>query len=510
MSYFLKKSNKSPDVVKSKKKKSFRKFLNIFFLFVFFLLLFTSKWYQANFKGNTIDSVIFTLKAPIKGTNSDVLVSYALDVILLSLILSALVFILSILVPKVTMHIRNRCIRLYPQTLLILLVLIGLARYPIATISDLKVIDYIHSKMMEPTTLFEDHYVSPERALLKFPQTKRNLIYIILESMESTYSSTQYGGVKQKNLIPSLTSIALNNTSFSKGSDLTGVQEIFGTGWTIASLVAQTSGVPLVLPIDGNSYSRHSQFMPGIVALGDILHEQGYHQVFMIGSDGDFGGRKDYLQLHGNYEILDYNYAIDTHMIPEGYKVWWGYEDAKLYEFAKEELLHLSSQEKPFNFTMLTVDTHHVSGYVCDLCSNEYEEQYSNVIACADRQVGQFVEWLSQQPFYENTTIIIVGDHLSMDPAYFHDVPESYQRTMYNAIINPLAHAVKKDHRAFSMLDMFPTTLAALGVEIEGERLGLGTNLFSNQSTLLEKYGFEYVNEELRKNSAFYNEFFIQ
>ena len=31
----------------------------------------------------------------------------------------------------------------------------------------------------------------------------------------------------------------------------------------------------------------------------------------------------------------------------------------------------------------------------------------------------------------------------------------------------------------FSQFDMFPTTLAALGVKIEGNKLGLGVNLFS-------------------------------
>ena len=57
---------------------------------------------------------------------------------------------------------------------------------------------------------------------------------------------------------------------------------------------------------------------------------------------------------------------------------------------------------------------------------------------------------------------------------------------------------------------MFPTTLGALGVQIEGDRLGLGTNLFSATPTLAEEYGFEHVNYELQKNSDFYNSKFLQ
>ena len=57
----------------------------------------------------------------------------------------------------------------------------------------------------------------------------------------------------------------------------------------------------------------------------------------------------------------------------------------------------------------------------------------------------------------------------------------------------------------FTTLDMFPSTLAALGVKIDGERLGLGVNLFSDEQTLAEKYGYEYMFDELNKMSSFYN-----
>ena len=52
---------------------------------------------------------------------------------------------------------------------------------------------------------------------------------------------------------------------------------------------------------------------------------------------------------------------------------------------------------------------------------------------------------------------------------------------------------------------MFPTTLAAMGVEIPGDRLGLGTNLFSAKLTLTETFGYEKLDEEIQKNSDFYN-----
>ena len=60
-------------------------------------------------------------------------------------------------------------------------------------------------------------------------------------------------------------------------------------------------------------------------------------------------------------------------------------------------------------------------------------------------------------------------------------------------------------YREFATIDNFPTTLAALGVKIEGDRLGLGTNLFSDH-TLIERDGLDYVNEELQKASSWMDE----
>ena len=53
---------------------------------------------------------------------------------------------------------------------------------------------------------------------------------------------------------------------------------------------------------------------------------------------------------------------------------------------------------------------------------------------------------------------------------------------------------------------MYPTTIAALGATIEGDRLGLGTNLYSTRPTLYEELGKEYFDKEIMKNSRFYND----
>jgi phosphoglycerol transferase len=95
--------------------------------------------------------------------------------------------------------------------------------------------------------------------------------------------------------------------------------------------------------------------------------------------------------------------------------------------------------------------------------------------------------------------------------ADFWDDIGDYERRTYNCFIN-LPDTVNTDHvkwREFTTVDLFPTTLAALGVDIEGDRLGLGTNIFSNEQTLAEQMGIAELDSELSAYSKYYIENFV-
>lgn len=353
--------------------------------------------------------------------------------------------------------------------------------------------------------LYDVYYVDPSKAQITFPQNKKNLVYIFLESMEISDSDIQHGGGKDTNYIPELTDLALDNECFNGSSTmLNGAYPLGSTTWTAAGMVAQTSGVPLNAGM--NTYGDDGEeFLPGAYSTGQILEDNGYNNCLLIGSDKAFANRGKYFEEHGNFEICDYNWAIRTHRIPEDYFEWWGYEDEKLFDFAKDKLTELAAEDEPFNLTMLTVDTHFTDGYVCDLCENQYGQQYSNVLACSSRQLNSFIEWMQQQDFYKDTVIILSGDHLCMDSSYFQDMPDGYDRRTYVNVIN----SDKKytgEARVYTTMDMFPTTLSALGCTIEGDRLGLGTDLFSDTQTLAEKLGKDTFNYQLGLTSKYYNQ----
>lgn len=484
--------------------------LKYIFIFIIIILPVSAFWVVNTFNSVSFDQIIFHLMVPLEGTGNEMIINYLKNALTPTLILFALFVVSDLILRDTKIWVKfkssksKKGLRIKPSIMLTTFTLVLSTFFIINGVNALGIPQYIKTEMTN-SQIFENYYVDPKSVNITPPQEKRNLIYIFMESMETTYLSKELGGVQEENLIPNLTKLAEENISFSTSNVFNGAYPVPRTQWTIAGMVSQTAGIPLKIPIHGNDYVNYASFLPGAYSIGDYLKTQDYNQVLFIGSDAVFGGRKDYFKSHGDYKIWDYNTAIEKEKIPKDYHVWWGFEDKKLYEFAKEELIDLANQDKPFNFTMLTVDTHHVGGYVCDLCENEYEDQYANVIACADRQVYEFVRWIQSQDFYENTTIIISGDHDSMDPNFFDNIPNDYVRSVFNVIINSPIQPVQMKNRLFTVFDMYPTTLASLGYKIEGEKLALGTNLFSSEKTLLDIVGKNEIYPELDNNSLYYN-----
>ncbi len=467
------------------------------------LIFFLAKWYTSVYGQVGFDAVLFTLISNQSGVSSAFVLDIIFKTVLPSLLLSVGVgILLFFLVRKKTLYAIISCSISF--VLAISLLLLGSFEFEIP--------QYIQT-MIQKSVIFDEDYVKPTSDIIEFPEEKRNLIYIFMESMETTFFDKENGGAFDSNVISELCELAKNNVNFSQNGGVGGALTTNGSTWTIGAMVSHTTGVPLKMPASAeqNLYGNNEPFLPGITSLQNILAENGYHQSLMVGSDAKFGGRYEYYTQHGCEEIFDLYTAFDEDIVYKS-NDWWGFDDKTLIDYAKEKLTDISKGDKPFAFTMLTVDTHHVGGYKCELCGNEYEENYQNVYACASKQMSEFITWLQAQDFYENTTIIISGDHQSMDNDFMkRNIPDNYTRRIYNCIINPACEVKPENtkNRDFTTLDMFPTTLAAIGCKIEGERLGLGTNLFSGVETLTERYGFSRLNQEVSKTSVYYNKNFL-
>lgn len=511
---------------KIKVKKVLKIIIKILLVFLYLALLYLSlaliigtNWTLTNYGFDSFNQILYTLNTSVTKASTEVVHDFIFSVLLIPLfiVLGSFLFI------KIIRFLFRNCdviwdIKLFGKQVhlgrrLKLLCKGVFAFFPIILLcfsiyyilDGLYIFEYLSSSS-KTSDFIELEYVDPEKVNLEFPEQKRNLIYIYLESMEATYTDTSNGGAYKDNLIPELTTLAKENLNFSYNQKVGGAYALYGTTWTTGAIVASTAGVPIKTSLQPNSSEYYSQgVVDGAYSLGDILKDNGYHNYMMVGSDIEFGGRKVYLSTHGNYTMYDYYTAIEEGVIEEDYYVWWGLEDAILFDWAKEKITEASQQDEPFNFTLLTVDTHSGDGYTSDFCEDKFDIPYLNALYCSSSQIEQFVEWIQEQDFYENTTVILTGDHLSMNSSAFRNLPDDYMRSVYNVYINSAIDTDCNKDRIFSTFDYFPTTLASLGVKIQGNRLGLGTNLYSCKKTLSEIYGNSYINDNLAQKSTYYD-----
>lgn len=478
--------------------------LGILLVFVGSLCHFSAEWYIQEFGDTGFDSILFTLFSEKGGVSEEVVLRYLQIGLHPALLVTAGAIVLFVLLACFT----RWSWYLTAVSLAACIALCASAANTVKLPQYLK--DYAHASQ-----LFETEYVDPAKTEIVFPEEKRNLIYIMLESMETTFFSKEEGGALEQNVIPELYELAQENINFSHNDGVGGCNHSSGATWTSGAIVGHTAGIPLKMPFEiSNQYDVEMSMLPGISSIVEILKANGYHYTFMCGSNATYGARAQYFEQHGADQIIDYYTAVNEGITSEEYFDWWGLTDSDLYMYAQYKLEEIAEQGEPFAMTLLTVDTHAPSGYICSLCTDDYEEQYENVLACASYQLYDFLDWLTWQDFYENTTIIVVGDHLTMDNDYMlralGDNYGTYERHVYNCFINSVAEPVNEKNRVFTQFDLFPTTLAAMGANISGERLGLGTNLFSDMPTLAEEMGFDELDKELSRASEMYrNQFMI-
>ncbi|MCF0258460.1 MAG: LTA synthase family protein [Erysipelotrichaceae bacterium] len=367
---------------------------------------------------------------------------------------------------------------------------------------------------MTKSTFYKDNYVNPADVNVRFEGEKKNLIYIFCESMESSYADNEHGGFYDESLIPNMQRMSLLNNSFTDDNTVNGALCAESTGWTTAAILAQTSGTPMVyIEPHGQhngkqeDWTIEDRFLPSLETLGDILERNGYHNSFLCGSNALYGGRANYFQQNGNYTIYDHYFLKESGYLPENEEEWkcyWGNVDKYLFDAAKDLITQEAETGEPFNFTMLTVDTHFPDGYVCPDCEDVHHgDQMKNAIACSEKRVYQFVKWIQEQPFYEDTVVVVAGDHLTMAAGLGREL-KGFDRGVYFTILNGPEYNGPK--RTYTTMDIFPTVVSAVGATYDGNRLGLGTNLFSDEPTLVETMGIQNLNDQIPLGTDYFIE----
>ena len=256
----------------------------------------------------------------------------------------------------------------------------------------------------------------------------KNLVFVFLEGLERIYT--------EESIFPGLTP-NLNRLN-EEGWQLDNLIQVEGSGWTMAGIVSSFCGTPLLYEssVSGNEI-LFSRFLDNVTCLSDILNAAGYEQVYMGGASLAFAGKGDFLTTHNFDEVYGRDEMTSLLEDPD-YLGAWGLYDDSLFSLALRQFDRLAEGEKPFNMTLLTVDTHHPAGEPSPDCQHylAVDNSILHAVHCTDYLVGDFIDKLKQRPAFEETVIILVSDHLAMRNNAFSLFEGGYDRRLYFNVLN--------------------------------------------------------------------------
>lgn len=470
-----------------------KKFTLFILLFLSLLLFFSADWIEANFGVTSLDSIVFVLKTPITGVPYETMLSYAG----IAICAAAIAFVLTgfmIFLHQDILRPKSLCARLlcgFPMLLLAGAVANMGLQY--------EAVQYFNNET-NYSTFIDTHYAVVRPEAVKARGRQKNVVFLVLESMEN---STHDPALLSPPLTPRLAAIQNNALHFRR--HLAGP----GANWTIAGLTSYLFGIPLKIPLEDNSYDgKFGSFLPGAISVLEVLDEFGYDISVVMGSDSRFSGLNNLFESHArDPKIYDRSYFVSLTYDEGASMSRWGPSDKVVYTAAKEVITKQAAGGKPFFTLIMTMDTH-----VPGKSYGDYPQPYSDArdsFVAADYMADEFQSWIRKQAFYKDTVIVIMGDHPYMAKNFGAlQVPESYERTVYNAFINTGKKYGLKRARRFYSFDMAPTLLEAAGLNPPDGRFGLGVSLFGKEKTLLEKYGPEMLHKGLTPRSKLYDSFF--
>lgn len=405
------------------------------------------------------DAVIYTITSSLSGAGISKYILPAVGLIV------ALVVLFGVLSWLLRLRKGHRASPLY-SLLAVILAVASINTTPAYQ----QVASLIKSQVGKGNSDFYTHYKVPGKQLRG---DKPNLVYIYAESLERTYFDEKaFPG-----LAPELSKIKDNAYDFSN------TEQLPGTEYTIAGMVASQCGIPLFAPFDGNASSSLSTFYPQNVCLGDILKSSGYQNYFYQGASLSFAGKDLFLSSHGFDHLYGYN-ELKSVVKDPNYRNDWGWYDDTLLDVVFDKYLELAKQNRPFSLFALTVDTHHPDGFISRSCQRKdypYEGKPNKsfaAVACSQEHIARLIQRIQATPYFKNTIIVVSSDHLAMNNTAYkylnqHDRSDLFFMVRGNDVTSKVL-PVKR-----STLDNGATVLDAMGGD---NFIGLGRSSLSSTS----------------------------
>jgi lipoteichoic acid synthase len=224
-------------------------------------------------------------------------------------------------------------------------------------------------------------------------------------------------------------------------------------------------------------------------ATPELIKEHGYYSSVMHANNKSFWNR-DIM-----YKALEYDrfFEIGDYEVNEENSIGWGLKDKDFFE---QSIQHLKSLPEPY-YTKLITLTNHFPFELGeeDKMINEYTSnsrtlnRYFPTVRYTDEAIKHFIQRLKEEGIYEDSIIIIYGDHYGISDnhnkamAQYLEKEEitpldSVQLQRVPLIVHIPGQEGKTISKVSGQIDLKPTILHLMGIDTQ-DHVQFGADLFS-------------------------------
>ena len=296
-----------------------------------------------------------------------------------------------------------------------------------------------------------------------------NIVFILLESWSADNIESLAG---LEGITPNFKALEKEGLLFT---------DFYSNGWTSdQAMTSIFSSFPVFSYVAIINQSDKSRKLP---CLNKTLAEIGYHSSYFFGGQLTYGNIKGYLLSQG------FDLVKDEHNYQELPSGALGAHDEFMFAQFKEELMQLP---EPFMSALFTISSHPPFDFPSEhkLSFNHKDDDYVNSVAYTDACLGEFMESVREEDWYENTLFIIVADHS-------HGSPKGWrvaQKERYKIPMLWMGEVLKEEYKGKrhvkmgSHIDISPSILAQLN--LNNKPYHFGNDLFNPTTKIAVPYVF--------------------
>lgn len=330
------------------------------------------------------------------------------------------------------------------------------------------------SELTEIENFSDANYAAPNDELFGAAKGKN----LIMVSVESTQSFVMNNEVNGQEITPFLNDFAKESLNFTNFYHQTGQGKTSDAEFLTENSLYPLSRGAVFFTHSGNEYN----------SMAEKLEENGYFSNAMHANNKSFWNR-DIM-----YDAIGYErfYDVNDYDVNEDNSVNWGMKDEPFFE---QSVDLMKDMQQPFYSKMITLTNHHPFYYdEEDKMIDEFNSssgtlnRYFVTVRYTDEALKTFVEDLKEAGLYENSVIVLYGDHYGISENHNEAMAQYLGKeiTPYESAelqkVPFMVHIPGVDGQEIStvggQVDVRPTLLHLLGIDTKGD-LQFGQDLLS-------------------------------